>query len=276
VDVTAALLLSLAAAAADAPGSPSPCGADPWPLWRRYVAVFVQEDGRVVDRTANHRSTSEGQAYGLFHALVANDRIVFDRILRWTADNLARGDLAGNLPAWLWGKDRAGRWRVLDENPASDADLWLGYALLEAGRLWSEPRYADLARRVLANVDAREVLDLPGLGPMLLPAPRGFALERGRGWRLNPSYLPAPVLRRFASAGIPGRWEAILANAVRVVAETSPRGAAADWVLFRPRKGFGADPVHGSTGIYDAIRTFLWTGVTPVGVAVLAGVVSAG
>ncbi|KAG1316525.1 hypothetical protein G6F63_016033 [Rhizopus arrhizus] len=37
------------------------------------------------------------------------------------------------LPAWLWGREAKGGWQVLDSNPASDSDLWLAYALLEAG-----------------------------------------------------------------------------------------------------------------------------------------------
>ncbi len=258
-------LLVAAALAASAPASPgTPCAAPvDWPHWRRYVERFVQGDGRVVDRTQRDRSTSEGQAYALFFALVADDRRTFATVLRWTEDNLAGGDLARSLPAWLWGRDAAGRWGVLDRNSASDADLWTAYALLEAGRLWSEPRYGALARRILANVDAREVADLPGLGPMLLPAPRGFALAKERGWRLNPSYLPPPLLRRLASAKIPGRWDAILSGTARLVRETAPRGAVADWVLFTPRRGFAVDPVRGPFGSYDAIRTYLWIGMTP-------------
>ena len=35
----------------------------------------------------------------------------------------------------------------------------------------------------------------------------------------------------------------------------------ADWVLYRPRRGFAPDPVHGSVGSYDAIRVYLWIGM---------------
>lgn len=278
--MTAMLLVASALAAglarAAPPASPDPCAAPAaWPHWRRYVETFVQADGRVLDRTAGDRSTSEGQAYALFFALVANDRALFDRVLRWTEDNLGGSDLGKHLPAWLWGKDRDGAWRVLDRNAASDADLWLAYALLEAGRLWSEPRYADLARAVLANVREREVADLPGHGPVLLPGPHGFVLDRGRGWRLNPSYLPPPVLRRFASAGIPGPWAEILAGTPRLVRGAAPRGAVADWVLLRPGGKFGVDPVHGAVGSYDAIRTYLWIGLTPAAEPVRATLASA-
>jgi endoglucanase len=79
-----------------------------WLAWEAFAKVFVQADGRVIDRTAGDRSTSEAQAYGLFFALVANDRPRFERILGWTANNLAQGDLSTHLPAWLWGSTDGG------------------------------------------------------------------------------------------------------------------------------------------------------------------------
>jgi endo-1,4-beta-D-glucanase Y len=263
--MTARLLAAALAAALVAPAAraaaPARCaGAAPWPHLERYAAAFVSGDGRVIDRTDGDRTTSEGQAYALFFSLVAGDRALFDRLLRWTENNLAQGDLASHLPAWKWGRDRAGRWGVLDANSASDADLWLAYALLEAGRLWAEPRYGELGRRVVANVAAREVSNLPGLGPMLLPAPRGFELDGGRGWRLNPSYLAPQVLRRLAGAGAPGPWSAVLADSLKVYRETARRGFVADWVLYG-RRGFAADPTTGPVGSYDAIRSYLWIGM---------------
>jgi endoglucanase len=115
---------------------------------------------------------------------------------------------------------------------------------------------------VAANAAAREVVDLPALGPTLLPAPRGFALDGGR-WRLNPSYLAPQVLRRLASAGAPGPWREVLASSLRIVRETATGGAVADWVVYARRRGFGADPVSGPVGSYDAIRTYLWIGMLP-------------
>jgi endoglucanase len=41
----------------------------------------------------------------LFFALVANDRAQFERLLSWTQNNLANGDLRAQQPAWLWGSD---------------------------------------------------------------------------------------------------------------------------------------------------------------------------
>ena len=164
----------------------------PWREWQAFARVFVQADGRVIDRTAGSRSTSEAQAYGLFFAFVANDRERFARILGWTANNLAGGDLKTQLPAWLWGLKPDGSWGVIDANPASDADLWLAYTLIEAARLWRQPEHRVLGEAILRQVKAQEIAEVPGFGLMLIPAPQGFKAEDG-GWRLNPSYLPRGV-----------------------------------------------------------------------------------
>jgi len=255
------VFLVLAVACAARAQRPPPCGRAAWPHWSRYVDTFISPDGRVIERSAADRTTSEGEAYALFFALVAGDRPLFDRLLKWSQENLAQGDLTRHLPAWNWGKRRDASWGVVDPNSASDADLWMAYALLEAGRLWSEPRYGDIARQILSNVVAREVSDLPGLGPTLLPGPAGFVLSGDRGVRLNPSYLPPQILRRFSSAAVPGPWDAVVSSSIRTLRETARSGAMADWVLYRPRRGFAPDPVHGSVGSYDAIRVYLWIGM---------------
>src|SRR5262245_48780456 len=114
------------------------------PLWRSYTAAFMDDQIRVIDRDASDRTTSEAQAYAMFFALVANDRARFDSLLHWTELNLASGDLAAHLPAWLWGRRPDKEWGVIDANSASDADVWMAYTLLEAGRAWGQSRYTEL------------------------------------------------------------------------------------------------------------------------------------
>jgi endo-1,4-beta-D-glucanase Y len=237
--------------------------AGPWELWRAYVARFVSPDGRIIDHTDGQRSTSEGQSYALFFALVANDRPRFDQILHWTEQNLARGNLREHLPAWKWGRDSNGRWGVLDRNAASDADLWLAYALHEAGRLWGSSKYQRLSRTLIERVLRFEVRALPGLGAMLLPGPKGFVLDNGATWRLNPSYLPLQLLRRFASAGFPGPWSELLDNTVRLLQQSATERFVGDWVVWRRAGGFGVDPETGPIGGYDAIRVYLWAAMLP-------------
>ncbi|MHC6223310.1 cellulose synthase complex periplasmic endoglucanase BcsZ [Pseudomonas sp. X10] len=245
------LMLSLSSVVGAAP-------ACPWPAWERFKTELVSADGRVIDPSDERLiTTSEGQSYGLFFALVGNDRATFAQLLRWTANNLAQGDLARHLPAWQWGRDGQGNWRVLDDNNASDADVWIAYSLLEAGRLWREPGYTQLGQQLLWRIAAQTLRKLPGLGVMLLPADYGF--EDARGWRLNPSYLPLQVLDRFAL--VDPLWGELAGNARRLLRESSPKGFAPDWLLWSPAGSVEPDPLHGSAGDYDAIRVYLWLGM---------------
>lgn len=228
-----------------------------WPAWENYKQALVSEDGRVIDPSTGQRiSTSEGQGYGLFFALLANDQPSFARLLRWTQNNLAGGDLNHQLPAWQWGLSKDGQWRVLDANNASDADLWIAYSLLEAGRLWQRPDYETLGHNMLWRSAAQTLRKLPGLGLMLLPGDTGF--ESDQGWRLNPSYLPPQLLARFAS--IAPVWAELAENTQRLLMEGSPKGFAPDWLKWQAGQGWAADP-KGADGSYDAIRVYLWLGM---------------
>ncbi len=233
-----------------------------WPLWESYASYFINAQGRVIDRDSNDRTTSEAQAYAMFFALVANDTRRFDLLLRWTQDNLAKGDLGAQLPAWLWGKSDDDQWGIRDENSASDADLWIVYTLLEAGARWQRSDLSALGVRLARLVAGQEVAVLPGLGEMLLPGPHGFQVSPNR-FVLNPSYLPLQLLIRLAEFDPSGPWAAIAARVPQMVTKTSPKGFPLDWVSYQDHAGFIAEDAQGNKSIssYDAVRVYLWTGM---------------
>ncbi|MDA7415674.1 cellulose synthase complex periplasmic endoglucanase BcsZ [Xenophilus arseniciresistens] len=255
--------LASAALAAAGPGTPrAGCGSTrAIGHWQAFLQRHVQPDGRVIDfDTPAQHSTSEGQSYTLFFALVHNDRPLFDRVLAWTQANLSGGSLASRLPAWQWGRLADGKWGVMDGNAASDGDLWIAYALLEAGRLWNAPAYRTLGRQLLARVVAEEVVTLEGLGAMLLPWPRSVA--QAPNWRLNPSYLCLQQFRRFQLEDPKGPWREIADNSVRLLGATAPRGYSPDWCVWSTEQhAFLADPEKGHMASYDAIRVYLWAGM---------------
>jgi endoglucanase len=235
----------------------APCGA--WPEWTDFIKRHVQADGRVVDLdTKAQQSTSESQSYGLFFALVANDRALFERILHWTDANLAAGTLGKRLPGWRWGLGEDGHWKTLDDNSAADSDLWIAYALIEAGRLWSNRAYAALGRAMLALVVEKEVAPVDGLGRMLLPGAVGF-VEKDR-WRLNASYLPLQLLRCFAAVDPKGPWGAMTDDTLKLIRESSPVGFVPDWSGWKDG-AYVVDEKNGNVGSYDAIRVYLWAGM---------------
>lgn len=239
---------------------PAQAGCAPWGAWERFKSRFISADGRVIDPMhADQRTVSEGQAYALMFALIGNDRASFDQLLAWTNNNLAQGDLSRHLPAWIWGKGKDDHWGVLDPNAATDADVWIAYALLEAARLWSEPRYDTLGRALIRMIAEREVMDLPRLGLSLMPAPHGFV--HPQYFRLNPSYLALQPLRRFEQVTRDTLWSAVLASSRRVLLESAPVGAAGDWLEWWPQQGFRPDEKSRGVGSYDAIRVYLWIGM---------------
>lgn len=233
-----------------------------WPEWEAFAEGFIQDDGRVVDHTAEGRTVSEGQAYAAFFALVANDRERFDLIVDWAENNLSEGSFATRLPAWLWGSKDEGGWGVKDDNAASDADLWLSYTLFEAARLWGAPRYHEKATMLLDQVKAQEVRELPGIGPMLMPAPRGFDLDDGHS-RLNPSYLAEFQLRYFQQLDPDGPWMAIWQGYLSLMQEHASLGLVPDWFEVDDAGRPVACRQTGNVGSYDAIRSYLWAAVTP-------------
>jgi endoglucanase len=123
----------------------------------------------------------------------------------------------------------------------------------------------------MALIAKNEVANLPGFGPMLLPAPTGF--QHGETWTLNPSYLPLFVFERLASYDASGPWHQIAQNTPRLLEQSSRHGYALDWVEYVPSDGFYpaaapmSSPSYDSTnnqafGSYDAIRVYLWAGMT--------------
>ncbi len=240
----------------------------PWPLWEKYTQHFMDSSGRIVDHDAQDRTTSEGQSYAMFFALVDNDRPAFDKLLHWTEANLADGDLSARLPGWNWGKSPDGEWKLLDTHTAADSDVWIAYSLLEAGRLWHEPRYEKLGLSMLSRIAAEEVALVPGLGTTLIGGNQGFHPEP-TVWILNPCYLPPSLLERFAAAQPGGPWRSVLSSLRPMLDKGSGAGFAMDWV----EAGAGVQPSEtpvqlaaGTKGVpaigsYDAIRVYLWLGI---------------
>lgn len=229
-----------------------------WPAWQFFKEHYISSEGRVIDSSdPRHITTSEGQSYALFFALVANDPVMFSKLIQWTEANLAAGNLRRHLPAWLWGKTSLNQWAILDKNSASDADLWIAYDLIEAGRLWNNPQYQNLGYKILELIAAEEVSKLPGMNFMLLPWKK--TLSNNKTWILNPSYTPPQLLQRFSEW--PGPWNTMVYTNTRFLIDTSPKGLSPDWMIWDKQKGWLPDKEHPYVGSYNAIRVYLWIGM---------------
>ncbi len=143
---------------------------------------------------------------------------------------------------------------MLDSNSASDADVWMAYTLLQAGKAWNEPHYTWVGTALAKRIATEEVAHVPNLGAVLLPGANGF--HNGESYRLNASYLPLQLFLGLGHELPDGPWQQIAAQIPAVVSGSAPQGFASDWVEFKSGTGFTP-----SVGSYDAIRVYLWAGL---------------
>ena len=218
-----------------------------------FAARFVTSEGRVVDDYNGAISHSEGQGYGMICAALANDRPVFDRIWTWTRANLLVRD--DGLAAWRWEPDASPH--VTDTNNATDGDLLIAWALVEAGARWGGA-YAPEGRRIADAIARHLVFSVRGT-PMLRPAAAHFgAGEQADGPVINLSYWVFPALQRLAAADPKGPWPGLVASGLALIDESrfGPAALPSDWisVKWRPVPATMKPPRFG----YDAIRVPLY------------------
>ncbi len=235
---------------------------EPWTDWEQFKRVYISPEGRVIDGSSEQLiTTSEGQSYALLCALIANDKETFERVLNWTETNLAHGDLTAQLPAWQWGMTHDdNQYGILDENSASDADLWMAYALAEAGRLWGEYRYQSISYFLAQRILNEEAINISNYGWMILPGKKGFQVNE-HTWRLNPSYLPIQIFRRFAVLYPHSPWQEITQNTVKFLKQSMQQGFSPDWATLTDNNQVAPDIKDEKIGGYNAIRVYLWLGM---------------
>ena len=135
--------------------------------------------------------------------------------------------------------------------------MWIAYCLLEAGRLWDRPDYTEKGRAMLELLKT-QVRDIDNLGKVLLPGRIGF--EHDDQFKLNPSYYPLFLLKRFALED--PYWLDVFEGSVRVLVRSAPAGASPDWATFTSRGELvNVDNIDNTIGSYNEIRVYLWAGM---------------
>ncbi len=234
---------------ADSPGPDAEADSSrtPQQLGTEFLADWI-DDGRVVRRDQGGDTVSEGQAYGLLVAVGVGDEAAFDSILEWTDENLVGPD---GLMAWQW-KDG----EIVDDEPASDADLDVARALVLAGAEFDRP---DLTARgdTLAGIVLDTMTVQTAAGRILLPGRWAAAVQP---YAYNPSYAsPAAFEQLGASTGDP-RWAELAAGSAAVTAAILDQTELPpDWAQVHPDGRVEAMPGPVGTGddvrySYDAAR----------------------
>jgi endoglucanase len=205
--------------------------------WAAYKQRFIQGDGRSIDREADDRSTSGGQAYTLLRALFIDDPNTFAQTLEWGEKNLRRKTLRvgkDTLWVWKWGKQPANKWGPIDPNFATDADIDAAFALILASRKWNKPEYLTLAKTKLQDIWALSTEEVSGRR-YLLPGPKAAFVSPQGLLTLNPSYLAPYAFRLFAQVDPDRDWMMLVDSSYQVLEESaklSQVGLPSDWVAF--------------------------------------------
>lgn len=228
--------------------------------WFVFRDRFVTPEGRIVDTGNQNVSHTEGQGWAMMSAVRADDRASFDRILGWTMATLRRPQ--DELFAWRF-RPGAGI-PVDDPNNATDGDLFIAWALLEAGERWGNRDHT--AQGVAMARDMLRLL-IRRAGPytVLLPGVLGF--ERGDHTVVNPSYYAFPAIRALAQAVPDPAWLRVAADGVALLrnGRFGRWGLPPDWLAVRHLDGLLTLPGDWAPRFsYDALRVPLymaWVGL---------------
>jgi endoglucanase len=200
-----------------------------------FLDRYVDGDGRVVRHDQGGDTVSEGQAYAMLLSVASGDRERFARVWDWTRAHLRRPD---GLLAWRWEHGR-----VVQDEPAADADLDAARALALAADRFGESSYRD-ASRSLVRAIVRDETTWAADRPVLV-AGRWARSEAV----VNPSYWSP---RAFQELGFPK-----VADSSRKLADRlTESGLPPDWARVQPYGVVPSGPPSGGDAAYsyDAVR----------------------
>ena len=216
-----------------------------------FLERYVGTDGRVARIDQGGDTVSEGQAYAMLLAIVADDPATFERVWGWTRQNLRRED---GLFSWHWDDGR-----VVDPQAASDADLGVAWALVLATQRFDRPAYEDEAARIADAILSVETMRLGGdrvlvAGPWAKTTP-GV---------VNPSYLTPSAFAALADATGDATWTELARASLDLIGSLTNDAPhlPPDWsrvagdgdVQASGAPGTGDAPRYG----WDAVRVPLW------------------
>ncbi len=216
-----------------------------------FLDTYMRADGRVERTDQGGDTVSEGQAYALLLAAGIGDQESFELSWTWTKDHLQRDD---GLLAWRWADGE-----IVDEEPATDADLDAARALLVAADRFDEARYLDEAAVIADAILEHEIAEVGGQS-VLLAGP--WARER-QPYVINPSYFAPRTFTLLERATGDERWAELARSSRDIVARFSERAELVpDWAVVTTSNEVYATSPPGETGGdatygFDAQRTYV-------------------
>ncbi len=219
--------------------------------WHYYKARFVMQDGRVVDTGNDNISHSEGQGYGLLLAVRSNDRNAFDKIWYWSRKNLqVRKD-----SLFIWRRRPGVSLQDEDMNNASDGDIIIAWALLEASQKWQSKKYQQEALRILTDIRHKLITSWNDMD-IVLPGAVGF--KHSKIMDINLSYWIFPAFAVFERYDNDPVWKKLQYSGIELLrqARFGRWQLPADWVGLQEDKTIRA--IKSKHFGYDAVRIPLY------------------
>ena len=216
-----------------------------------YKNKFLTPEGRIIDPDKKNITTSEGQSYMMMLCIMFDDEKTFKQIYKWTQDNLQRDD---KLFSWLWGKDKDGKYKILDENSASDADVDIAYSLIVGYKKWRNPQYLKDAKEIINAIWEHET---KRVGDHLILMP-GVIQTQEKKIEVNPSYFSPYAFRMFNNYDELHDWNTLVDSSyyyLNQVTSQTATGLPPNWFLIENGKIVLEDSER-SDFSYDAVRVF--------------------
>lgn len=203
--------------------------------WEKYKVNFLSNDGRIIDKTLNNITTSEGQSYAMLRAVWSDDRRTFDKVWQFTQNNLQHKN--DKLFGWKWGQIEGERYGFMGdggENSASDADSDIALALILAGNRWHDERYIEQSKAILKDMWEIETAEANGKRYLIA----GNWAKSSESIIVNPSYFAPYAWRIFAKADKERDWNSLVDPAYELLSKSGSDkldteksiGLPPDWV----------------------------------------------
>lgn len=230
---------------------------DEYTAWKAAHAQNCNNGSWVVKKDAGS-VVSEGIGYGMLLSANRGDRMLFDGLWKYYGDHL---DPKG-LMNWATGVcDPAGN---NNANAATDGDLDVAMALIQANKVWPEGGYLALAGALTDKIIQHETEECSGRAILRPGDMFGGCSDMGNA-KINPSYFAPGYYRVFAHyfPTQAARWNALIDGSYELFPLYQARmgGLVPDW-----SKVDGSD-WYGAGYSYDACRTpwrvmvdYAWTG----------------
>lgn len=221
--------------------------------WREYKARFLMADGRVVDTGNGNVSHTEGQGFAMLMAVANNDRASFDSMWQWTNRTLKNKDNG----LFYWRYNPVAPDPITDKNNASDGDVLIAWALLQADTRWHDARYSTASDAITRALLAHTTLRFAGY-QVMLPGAHGFNLNSSI--TLNPSYFLFPAWQAFAQRSHLVVWRDLIRDGQTLLGKMGwgEANLPVDWVSLAADGQMTPAKAWPPRMSYDAVRIPLY------------------